>query len=71
MSKALVHITGNTDFIYRTLGFYYGQLPKMGQKDNMHKSSSKHCMNINHSKIPVNAYFRDVIKNNVGTWPRP
>lgn len=71
MSKALVHITGNTDFIYRTLGFYYGQLHKMGQKDNMYKSSSKHCMNINHSKIPVNAYFRDVIKNNVGTWPRP
>lgn len=32
MSKALVHITGNTAFIYRTLGFYYGQLHKRNRK---------------------------------------
>lgn len=49
MSKTLVHSIENTDFIYRTLDFYYGQLHKTEQNDNTHKSSSKHFININDS----------------------
>lgn len=58
MSKAFIHIVGNTDFIYRTLGFYYGQLHKTRQKGSMHRNPSKHCMNINHFKIPVKCIFQ-------------